>query len=117
MSRVILCFLLILFCLIGCSKKEEKPKQATESGPAELTLPQIPKHFVGPYKPTNKHIQMALKNAGFYKGNIDADIGPMTKQAIREFQAEHGLVVDEKIGPKTWAVLGEYLDQDKQEDN
>lgn len=108
MGQIILCFLLIVFSLIGCSKKQENPKQESESSSVELTLPQIPK-LSGPYKPTNKDIQIALQNAGFYKGKIDGDIGPLTEKAIREFQAKHGLIVDGKVGPKTWAMLSKYL--------
>jgi peptidoglycan hydrolase-like protein with peptidoglycan-binding domain len=63
----------------------------------------------GPYKPTAIEIQTALKNAGFYTGNIDGEIGPQTKKAIEEFQKAKGLQADGKVGLKTWAVLGTYL--------
>lgn len=33
--------------------------------------------------------------------DIDGSCGPKTDQAIRNFQAKHGLVVDGKVGPKT----------------
>lgn len=108
LSRIVLCFLLILSSSIGCSKKQESLKQQSESSTVELTLPQIPK-LSGPYKPTNKEIQIALQNAGLYKGKIDGDIGPMTKQAIREFQAANNLGIDGRIGLKTWKLLSKYL--------
>jgi len=60
-------------------------------------------------KPTAKRIQIALKNAGYYMGNVDGKIGPQTKQAVREFQRTHGLSVDGKVGPKTWAQLAQYV--------
>jgi len=63
----------------------------------------------GPYKPSPKDIQTALKNAGFYTGGIDGKIGPMTKKAIEDFQKAKGLQVDGKVGPKTWEVLSPYL--------
>jgi peptidoglycan hydrolase-like protein with peptidoglycan-binding domain len=63
----------------------------------------------GPYKPTAIEIQTALKNAGFYTGNIDGKIGPQTKKAIEEFQESNGLQADGKVGLKTWAALGTYL--------
>ena len=107
MLRTILCFLFILSSFIGCSQKQESIEQEPESSPVELTLPQIPR-LSGPYKPTNRDIQVALRNAGFYKGQIDGDIGPLTKEAIREFQAENNLVVDGEIGLKTWKVLKEF---------
>lgn len=115
MLRIILCCLLIFSLFIGCSQKQESIKQEPESSPVELTLPQIPR-LSGPYKPTNKDIQIALQNAGFYKGQIDGDIGPLTKEAIREFQAENNLVVDGEIGLKTWKVLKEFLPKPDREE-
>ena len=67
----------------------------------------------GPFKPSVKEIQSALKNAGFYTGAVDGKIGPASKKAIEEFQKAKGLKADGKVGPKTWAVLGPYLKQGK----
>lgn len=106
--------LLFLFPLVGCGQKPESPGQEEEASSVELTLPQVPKLSVS-YKPTSKDIQIALRNAGFYHGNIDGDIGPQTKEAIREFQMENNLIVDGKVGPKTWVALSEYLHQNKEE--
>jgi len=58
---------------------------------------------------TPKQVQAALKNAGFYKGNIDGKIGQATKDAIKEFQKANGLNGDGVIGAKTWAKLKEFL--------
>lgn len=63
----------------------------------------------GPYKPSGKEIQTALKKAGFYTGKVDGKIGPKTKKAIEDFQTAKGLKVDGKIGTKTWAALSTYL--------
>ncbi len=57
----------------------------------------------------DKQIQTALKNAGLYQGNIDGKLGPASKKAIETFQANNGLKVDGKVGPKTWAALQPYL--------
>ncbi len=62
-------------------------------------------------KPTPKQIQQALKNAGFYAGKIDGNIGPKTKKAIEAFQAQNGLKADGKVGVKTWKVLSAHLNQ------
>jgi peptidoglycan hydrolase-like protein with peptidoglycan-binding domain len=113
MLRIILCFLFILFPITGCSQKQENSVQNSESSYTELTLPQIPK-LTESFKPTNKDIQTALQNAGFYKYKIDGDIGPLTEQAIREFQKENNLPVDGEIGPKTWSVLKKYLYQSEE---
>lgn len=36
---------------------------------------------------------------------VDGVFGPKTKQAVMNFQRDHGLVADGIIGPKTWAKL------------
>ena len=60
-------------------------------------------------KPNGKAIQQALKNAGFYAGKIDGEIGPKTKKAIEAFQAQNGLKADGKVGSKTWKALSSHL--------
>jgi peptidoglycan hydrolase-like protein with peptidoglycan-binding domain len=60
-------------------------------------------------KPTSRRIQSALKQAGFYDGNIDGKVGPRTKEAIRTFQQANGLKVDGKVGPQTWTQLSRYV--------
>jgi hypothetical protein len=63
-----------------------------------------------PYKPTSQQIQQALKHAGFYTGNVDGKMGPMTKEAIEEFQKTNNLEADGKVGPKTWSLLSKHLE-------
>ncbi len=63
----------------------------------------------GPYHPSSKDIQTALKSAGFYDGKVDGNIGPMTKKAIEKFQTANGLKADGKVGPKTWVALSKHL--------
>ena len=82
------------------------PAQAASTVPQIQPEPPIP---AGPYKPTAQEIQTALKNAGFYAGNIDGKIGPASKKAIEEFQKASGLVVDGKVGLKTWEALSKHL--------
>lgn len=60
---------------------------------------------------TKKEIQMALKNAGFYHGEIDGKIGKETKNAMREFQKANGLKTDGILGKKTTILLLKYLKQ------
>jgi len=52
-----------------------------------------------------KQIQIALKKAGFYQGEIDSKIGPKTKKAIIDFQRSKRLKPDGVIGLKTWEEL------------
>lgn len=63
----------------------------------------------GPYRPTAQEIQTALKNAGYYLGNIDGKIGPLTTEAIKDFQKANNLEIDAKVGPQTWKILRRYL--------
>ena len=59
-------------------------------------------------KPTTRDIQQALKNSGFYQGAIDGKMGPLTHDAIKEFQRVHGLKDDGVVGKQTWVKLREY---------
>ena len=63
----------------------------------------------GPYKPSMRDIQTALKNAGYYVGEVDGKTGKMTKKAIEDFQSANSLEADGKVGPKTWAILSTQL--------
>ena len=54
-------------------------------------------------------VQTALKNAGYYDGNIDGKIGPRSQKAIMDFQADHNLKSDGIIGKQTWMELQSYL--------
>ena len=61
-------------------------------------------------KPSTREVQEALKNAGFYQGPLDGKMGPLTREAIQEFQRVHGLNDDGVAGKQTWAKLSAYAD-------
>lgn len=52
-----------------------------------------------------RSVQAALRRAGFDPGPIDGIEGPLTRAAIRAFQAHHGLKADGIAGPRTLARL------------
>ncbi len=81
--------------------------QATVVSATETKLEPLPP--VGPYRPSAKEIQTALKNSGFYVGSVDGKLGPKSKSAIEAFQKANGLTADGKVGPKTWTALSRYL--------
>jgi D-alanyl-D-alanine carboxypeptidase/Putative peptidoglycan binding domain len=55
----------------------------------------------------NKALQQALKNKGFYLGEIDGNIAtPQTQEAIKAFKVKNGLAADSVVGPKVKELLG-----------
>jgi len=60
-------------------------------------------------RPSIRHIQVALKNAGFEPGPVDGKMGRATRGAIKAFQNAHNLSPDGKVGKDTWDLLKEYL--------
>lgn len=65
---------------------------------------------VGDYKTfTNKpdlaDVQEQLQKQGYYQGLMDGKSGPMTKDALTQFQSDNDLEPDGKYGPKTKAKL------------
>ncbi len=55
-----------------------------------------------------REIQSCLKNAGFYKGEVDGVKGRKTRSAIKKFQSANGLRADGVAGSKTWEALSKY---------
>ena len=47
-------------------------------------------------------IQSYLKDKGYYGGYIDGLFGTYTDSAVREYQADNGLVIDGIVGRYTW---------------
>lgn len=54
--------------------------------------------------------QKILRSLGYNIGasGVDGKYGPATENAVKMFQDEHGLIVDGKVGVKTWAMLEKY---------
>ena len=66
---------------------------------------------LGPATGPLNDVQQIIGTRGFYFGRIDGDFGPMTEQAIRDFQQNPPFnnpsitPVDGIVGPKTWDGL------------
>ena len=86
---------------------EPKIKEAQGAPVSQVELKPLPP--AGPYRPTAREIQAALKNAGYYAALVDGKIGPLTKKAIEDFQKANGLKTDGKVGLQTWGLLSKYL--------
>ncbi len=59
----------------------------------------------GAQGPAVAQMQEALRGLGYNVGPIDGDFGPMTANALRAFQRDHGLTVDATYGPQTRAAM------------
>lgn len=51
------------------------------------------------------YLQQRLTAKGYGGGSIDGIFGQKTLEAVKAYQAEHGLKVDGIVGAKTWASL------------
>ena len=51
-------------------------------------------------------VQSQLQRDGYYDGPVDGVLGPMTREAIAAFQADHGLAVTSVIDQPTLSTLG-----------
>jgi Putative peptidoglycan binding domain len=52
------------------------------------------------------NVQAQLQRDGYYSGPIDGVLGPMTRQGIAAFQADHGLAVTSAVDRPTLSSLG-----------
>jgi hypothetical protein len=52
------------------------------------------------------NVQAQLQRDGYYSGPVDGQLGPMTRQALADFQADHGLAVTSAVDEPTLASLG-----------
>lgn len=52
-----------------------------------------------------RFLQQELKDSGYDPGTVDGVFGPRTERAVKNFQADQGLVVDGIVGKQTWGAL------------
>ena len=55
-----------------------------------------------------KQLQLLLRQAGYYRGQVDGTMGPETVKAIKEFQKSKNLKVDGIVGTRTWEELKKF---------
>lgn len=61
---------------------------------------------LAPSSATVSAAQRSLQQKGFYKGNIDGNMGPRTRSAIREYQKNSNLNVTGRLDAATLSSLG-----------
>jgi len=61
--------------------------------------------FEAKSRPSNKQVQLALRNAGYNPGKIDGHIGKQTREAIKAFQKANNIPVNGKVNKQTWEAL------------
>ncbi len=59
--------------------------------------------------PNVKLIQSFLAKIGYYTGPVDGKFGPMTREAVIQFQKKYGLVPDGVVGTATWRLFDIFL--------
>lgn len=52
------------------------------------------------------NVQSTLQQQGYYRGEIDGSIGPLTRSALRRYQRDNGLEITAAIDEPTLASLG-----------
>jgi hypothetical protein len=52
------------------------------------------------------NVQTALQQQGYYRGDVDGLLGPLTRAAIATYQRDHGLYVTSAIDQPTLEALG-----------
>ena len=96
--------------VVGADTRAVIRRIAEGSGFASLTDPDgrilRPGQARGPAVRT---LQEWLRVLGYDAGSFDGVYGQLTQQAVAEFQEDHGLPVDGKVGPATRVALAEAL--------
>src|SRR4051812_32570608 len=89
------------------SSATQTPYSATQT-PSSATMSQGPQGqgaAVNLSESQIEQIQQQLKGAGLYRGSVDGEMGPETKQAISQFQQQHGLNQTGVVDQQTLSAL------------
>ena len=52
------------------------------------------------------NVQAALQEQGYYQGEVDGLLGPLTRAAVANYQRDHGLYITSAIDRPTLSSLG-----------
>jgi hypothetical protein len=83
------------------------PSPKPQPQPQQQCDPNSPLILFGSTGPKVEELQQDLTQLGHSVGphGIDGIFGPDTRAAVIQFQQEHGLGVDGKVGPQTWGAI------------
>jgi hypothetical protein len=59
-----------------------------------------------PFDQVVADVQAVLQEQGYYRGEVDGLLGPLTRQALADYQSSHGLYVTETIDRPTLNSIG-----------
>jgi len=59
-----------------------------------------------PFDQVVADVQASLQEQGYYHGDVDGLMGPQTRQALADFQRDHGLITTAALDQPTLASLG-----------
>jgi hypothetical protein len=71
----------------------------------EIYIEPAPRSYYGA-RPIEADVQLALRRNGYYYGPIDADLGPGTRAAIRDYQYDRRLPITGRIDTYLLRSLG-----------
>src|SRR3954469_23501049 len=85
----------------------QAPSSSTQPAPS-ATMSQSSQGQAAPVNLSESQIervQQHLKSAGLYRGAVDGEMGPETKQAVAQFQQQHGLGPTGVVDQQTLSAL------------
>jgi peptidoglycan hydrolase-like protein with peptidoglycan-binding domain len=85
-------------------KGNSGPAPAPQRQPGSARVEVVP-GMRGPVVGQLQEVLIRLRLIKDTAANRDQFYGAATQEVIEKFQAEHGLEVDGRVGPKTWAAL------------
>ena len=94
--------------LLSGGPRPDKTGDATGARPRQAT-PVIALATTEQQKWSVEDVQRALAQHGYYRGDVDGKLGPMTRRAVRAFQEDQGLKATGRIAPEVTRALTERL--------
>jgi hypothetical protein len=83
--------------------RPERPPRP--ENPTDVPLEDRPVISKGDEGPDVEDLQKLLPR---FEGDVDGDFGPITEDAVIEYQQSRGLDIDGVVGPQTWGALYEH---------